>query len=49
VHSVEKKTMSIKLDDSKVFKVAQLLNIDVDANASAKDVKKALEAFLAQL
>jgi ParB family chromosome partitioning protein len=50
VHSVEKvKTMSIKFDDAKLLKVAKLLNIDVDANASAKDVKKALEAFLAQL
>jgi ParB family chromosome partitioning protein len=50
VHSVEKvKTISIKFDDAKLLKVAQLLNIDVDANASAKDVKKALEAFFAQL
>jgi ParB family chromosome partitioning protein len=50
VHSVEKvKTISIKFDDAKLLKVAQLLNIDVDANASAKDVKKALEAFFTQL
>ena len=50
VHSVKKlKTMSLKFDDSKAFKIAKLLNVDIDANASVKDIKKALEAFLAQL